>query len=68
MMMSGQIREYVVMTMSTELLKFCRAHDLPFDSADELLLRENISDYEFAWLDSYLTIWDALIETQEIRQ
>jgi hypothetical protein len=51
--------------MSTELLKFCRAHDLPFDSADELLLRENISDYEFAWLDSYLTIWDALIDQGE---
>lgn len=66
-MMSDQIREFVVMTMSTELLKFCRAHDLPFDSADELMLRIGISEYEYGWLNAYVNIWDALIETQEIR-
>jgi len=64
-MMSDLFHDVIVMTMSTELLKFCRANDLPFDSADELILRVGITDYEFGWLNSYLAIWDALIDQGE---
>jgi hypothetical protein len=61
-MMSEQLRnEYISVVMSAELLKFCRRHDLPYLSADELILREGLSDFEFAWLDAYGYIWDALI-------
>jgi CMP-2-keto-3-deoxyoctulosonic acid synthetase len=64
-MMSDQIREFVVMTMSTELLKFCRAHDLPFESADELMHRIGLSEYEYGWLNAYVNIWDVLIDQGE---
>ena len=33
--------EYVSIVMSRELLRFCRDNDLPFESADELALRDN---------------------------
>jgi CMP-2-keto-3-deoxyoctulosonic acid synthetase len=61
--MSDQLRnEYVAVVMSAELLQFCRAHDLPYHSADELMLRVGISDYEYGWLNAYVNIWDSLIE------
>jgi hypothetical protein len=61
--MSDQLRnEYIAVVMSAQLLKFCRAYDLPYHSADELMLRDGISDYELGWLNSYVKIWDELIE------
>ena len=61
--MNNMLRdEYISVVFSAELLKFCRTHDLPYISADELILREGLTDYQFAWLDSYLTLWDSLID------
>jgi hypothetical protein len=61
--MSDQLRnEYVSIVMSAELLKFCRDNDLPFESADELALRENLTEFQFGWLIAYTKIWDALID------
>jgi len=53
--------EFISRIMSEQLLKFCRANDLPFESADELILRKELSSYQFGWLNSYIAIWDALI-------
>jgi hypothetical protein len=61
--MTAQLRnEYVAVVMSAELLKFCRENDLPFESADELALRENLTEFQFGFLISFIRIWDALIE------
>ena len=61
--MTAQLRnEYVAVVMSAELLKFCRDNDLPFESADELALRDNLTDFQFGWLVAYTKIWDALID------
>jgi hypothetical protein len=54
--------EYMSVVMSSELLKFCRVHDLPFESADELVMREGISDFQFGWLIAYVSLWDSLID------
>jgi len=61
--MSDQLRnEYVAVVMSAELLKFCRENDLPFESADELSLRDNLTEFQFGFLIAYIRLWDALIE------
>jgi hypothetical protein len=61
--MTAQLRnEYVAVVMSAELLKFCRENDLPFESADELALREDLTEFQFGFLISYIRIWDALID------
>jgi hypothetical protein len=61
--MSDQLRnEYVSVVMSAELLKFCRENDLPFESADELALRTNLTEFQFGWLIAYVKLWDALID------
>jgi len=54
--------EYISAVMSGQLLFFCRDNDLPFESADELLLREGLTDFEFGWLAAYCKIWEGLIE------
>jgi len=53
--------EYIVTVMSAELFIFCKANDLPFESADELAMRENLTDFQLGWLVSYCKIWEALI-------
>lgn len=61
--MTAQLRnEYVAVVMSAELLLFCRDNDLPFESADELALRPDLTDFQFGWLVAYTKIWDALID------
>ena len=61
--MNNQLRnEYIAVIMSAELLKFCREHDLPFESSDELALRDNLTDFQFGYLIAYCRIWDALID------
>lgn len=61
--MTAQLRnEYVAVVMSAELLLFCRENDLPFESADELALRPDLTDFQFGWLVAYTKIWDALID------
>lgn len=61
--MSDQLRnEYVAVIMSAELLKFCRENDLPFESADELALRPDITDFQFGFLIGYTRLWESLIE------
>ena len=54
--------EYIAAVMSGQLLFFCRDNDLPFESADELLLREGLTDFEFGWLAAFCKIWEGLIE------
>ena len=54
--------EYVSIVMSRELLRFCRENDLPFESADELALRDNLTEFQFGWLVGYCKIWEGLME------
>lgn len=54
--------EYIAVVLSAELLGFCRDNDLPFTSADELALRENLTEFQFGWLIAFIKLWDALIE------
>lgn len=54
--------EYIAVVMSAKLLVFCKANELPYISADELALREDLTDFQFGWLMSYIEIWDALID------
>jgi hypothetical protein len=61
--MNDQLRnEYIAVIMSAELLKFCKDNELPFISADELALRQDLTDFQFGWLISYTRIWDSLID------
>ena len=61
--MSDQLRdEYVAVVMSAELLKFCRENDLPFESADELALRPDLTDFQFGFLVAYCRLWESLID------
>lgn len=61
--MTAQLRnEYVAVVMSAELLKFCRDNDLPFESADELALRTDLTEFQCGWLIAYVKLWDALID------
>jgi hypothetical protein len=54
--------EYIAVVMSAELLKFCKENDLPFESADELALRTDITNAQFGFLIAYTRIWDSLID------
>ena len=54
--------EYISVVMSAQLLMFCKGNELPYISADELALREDLTDFQFGWLMSYIEIWDALID------
>lgn len=61
--MTAQLRnEYVAVVMSAELLKFCRENDLPFESADELALRPDLTDFQFGFLIAFTRLWESLIE------
>jgi hypothetical protein len=61
--MTAQLRnEYIAVVMSAELLKFCRENDLPFESADELSLRPDLTDFQFGFLVGYTRLWDSLID------
>jgi len=60
--MSNLRNEFIAVVMSAELLKFCKANELPFISADELALRQDLTDFQFGWLISYTKMWDALID------
>lgn len=54
--------EFIAVVLSAELLGFCRDNDLPFTSADELALRDDLTEYQFGWLIAFIKLWDALIE------
>lgn len=60
--MTQERNEYVAIVLSRELLRFCRENDLPFESADDLIMREEITDFEYGWLMAYSRIWEGLIE------
>jgi hypothetical protein len=60
--MNNDRNEYISIVMSRELLRFCRDNDLPFDSADDLLRRDNLTEFQFGWLIGYCRIWEELIE------
>lgn len=54
-------QEYISEVMSAELHKFCKANDLPFIDAAELVLDANLTDFQFGWLTAFNTFWDSLI-------
>jgi hypothetical protein len=60
--MNQERNEYIAVVMSGELLRFCRDNDLPFDSADDLIHRDNLTEFQFGWLVAYSRLWEGLIE------
>jgi hypothetical protein len=46
------------------LLQFCKENDLPFESADDLIHREELTDYQYGYLMAYIKIWDLMEETK----
>jgi len=60
--MHNERNEFVAIVMSRELLRFCRENDLPFESADDLVMRNDLTDFQFGWLIGYCRIWEGLIE------
>lgn len=54
--------EYIAAIMSAELLLFCKDEDLPYIAVDELLSRENLTDFQYGFLIAYCRIWEGLIE------
>jgi hypothetical protein len=42
------------------LEKFCNDHELPHISGEDLLLHEQLTDFQFGFLIAYCRIWDAL--------
>jgi hypothetical protein len=63
MTMENLRNEYIAVVMSAKLLMFCKKNNLPYISADELALREDLTDsFQLGWLIAYTEIWDALID------
>jgi hypothetical protein len=61
--MSDQLRnDYISTVMSDLLLKFCKNNDLPFESADDLALRPDLTEFQFGYLMAYITLWERLID------
>ena len=60
--MHNDRNEYISIVMSRELLRFCRDNDLPFESADDLIRRDNLTEFQFGWLVGYCKIWEGLME------
>lgn len=40
------------------LEQWCADSGLPYESADELLMRPNLSTLQFAWLTAYSRLWE----------
>jgi len=59
---TNERNEYISIVMSRELLRFCKENDLPFESADDLILRDEITDFEYGWLLAFNRMWEGLIE------
>lgn len=47
-------------TMTEILEKFCTDNDPPHQSADELIMSEQLTDFQFGFLIAYCRIWDAM--------
>ena len=60
--MNQERNEYMAIVMSRELLRFCRDNDLPFESADDLIHRDNLTEFQLGWLVAYSKLWEGLIE------
>jgi hypothetical protein len=54
--------EYIAVVMSGQLLKFCKENDLPFEDADELAIREDLTEFQFGYLIAYTRLWRNLID------
>jgi hypothetical protein len=54
--------EYIAVVMSAALLKFCKENDLPFQDADELAIREDLTEFQFGYLIAYTRLWRNLID------
>jgi hypothetical protein len=46
-------------SMSDELEAFCKQHRLPFESADELILRSRLTKATRQWLAHFIERWEA---------
>jgi hypothetical protein len=53
--------EYISVVLSAELLVFCKAHNLPFIDAAELVLDEDLTDFQFGWLMAFNRLWESLL-------
>ena len=53
--------EYISVVLSAELLVFCKANDLPFIDAAELVLDEDLTDFQFGWLMAFNRLWESLL-------
>jgi hypothetical protein len=60
--MNNERNEYIAIVTSRILLEFCRDNDLPFDQANELITRNDITEFQYGWLVAYLNILEGLIE------
>ena len=53
-------RDFIIKTLSIELLKFCKENDLPMDNVNELLERKELTDFQFGYLLACSKMWQAL--------
>lgn len=53
--------ENISATLSDELAQFCKANNLPFIDAAELVLDENLTQKQYGWLTAFNKIWEALV-------
>ncbi len=44
--------------------KFCAENELPHISADELIMDEDLTDFQFGFLICYCRAWDAMEDLQ----
>ena len=49
-----------------ELEEWCKQRRLPYESADELILREGLDSYEHRWLHDFIQRWDRALETNDL--
>lgn len=58
------LNENISATLSDVLAQFCKANNLPFIDAAELVLDEDLTLQQYGWLTAFNKIWDSLDERQ----
>ena len=56
--------------LSEVLQDFCELHNLEFMSADDILYTDDnkLTLYEREWLSNYISVWDTIVNLQELIQ
>lgn len=54
--------------LSEELRAWCHAQRLPYLSADELVVREDLSEGQHAWLEQFCERWDDFMASERARE